>query len=73
MGCPSCASLEEKLVRLQADYDTEVSRRTRGSTPPPVDTNWANADLRDNPPPSANDPNAPPLWSSRGSQHRRHT
>lgn len=70
MGCTECAQLTAALASLQVKYDVEVSRRTRGSTPPPSDENWANAALP--PPDSASDPTAPPLWSNRGSNHKRH-
>jgi len=42
-ACPNCAD-------LQAALELEISRRTLGGVPPPVDSNWGNQAL---PPPDS--------------------
>jgi hypothetical protein len=47
--CVNCP----ELAAAQAALDYEISRRTLGGAPPPVDTQWANRKLL--PPESATD------------------
>lgn len=47
----------DPLGDLAAQLAEEISRRTLGGTPPPVDKSWASVELP--PPPSATDPDAP--------------
>jgi hypothetical protein len=59
--CPSCADLQAELDQVRADLAQERARRTLGGTPPGYYTpgTWTNQQLP--PPPSAADPDAPPL------------
>ena len=50
------AELRAELGQVRADLDREVSLRTLGGTPPPVDENWANITTV---PPSASDDRMP--------------
>ena len=55
-GCPLCEDLRARLAAVQAAFELEVSLRTLGGTPPPVDTGWANIASV---PPSASDDRMP--------------
>lgn len=60
--CPRChqaiAVVLDDRAEAHRALAKEISMRTLGGTPPPVDTEWGNYKLP--PPASASDPNAPP-------------